>query len=50
MEKVEKFGTLNRIEASHHSRKVGNGVKKPRPQATQPCAWRAGDKLINKVE
>jgi hypothetical protein len=50
LEKVEKLGTLNKIEASHHNRQVGNGAKKPRPQATQPCAWRAGDKLRNKVE
>jgi hypothetical protein len=50
LEKVEKLGTWNRIEANHHSRQVGNGAKRPRTQATQPCAWRARDKLRNKVE
>jgi len=29
---------------------VGNGAKRPRPQATQPIAWRPGNKLRNKVE
>ncbi len=44
MEKVEKLGTWNRIEASHSNRQVGNGAKRLKPQATQPNAWRVGDK------
>ncbi len=50
MEKVEKFGTWNRIKASHSNRQVGNGAKRPRPQVTQPSAWRATNKLKCKVE
>jgi hypothetical protein len=50
LEEVEKLGTWNRIEASHSSRQVGNGANRPRPQTTQPCAWRAGNKLIIKIE
>jgi hypothetical protein len=50
LEKVEKFGTWNIIEASHNNRQVGNGAKRPRPQATQPSAWRPGNKLKSKVE
>lgn len=29
---------------------MGNGARKPRPQATHPSAWRVGNKLISKVE
>jgi hypothetical protein len=50
LEKVENFGTWNKIEASHSNRQVGNGVERPRPQATQPSAWRAGDKLRSKTK
>jgi len=50
LEKVEKLGTWNRIEANHHSRQVGNGAKRPRPQVTQPSAWRATNELKCKVE
>jgi hypothetical protein len=50
LEKVEKFGTLNRIKIDHDSRQVGNGAKRPRPQATQPCAQRTKDKLRNKAK
>jgi hypothetical protein len=50
LEKVEKLGAGNRSEASRSSRQVGNGAERPRPQATQPGAWRAGDKLRSKAE
>jgi len=50
LEKVQKFGTWNRIEASHNNRQMGSGARRPRPEATQPSAWRVGNKLINKVE
>jgi hypothetical protein len=50
LEKVEKFRTWNRIEASHSNRQVGNGVERPRPQITQPGAWRVGNKLKSKIE
>jgi hypothetical protein len=29
---------------------MGNGAKRPRPQATQPSAWRARDKLRSNVK
>jgi hypothetical protein len=44
LEKVEKLGTWNRIETSHSNRQVGDGAKRPKTQATQLGAWRAGDK------
>jgi len=31
LEKVEKLGTWNKIEANHSSKQVGNGAKRPRP-------------------
>jgi hypothetical protein len=50
LEKVENFGTWNKIEASHSNKQVGNGAERPRPQATQPSAWRVGNKLRSKAK
>jgi hypothetical protein len=49
LKKVEKLGTWNKIEANHNNRQVGNGAKRPKPQATQPNAWRDGNKLRSKA-
>jgi hypothetical protein len=50
LEKVEKLRTWNKIEEIHSSKQVGNGAKRPRPQATQLGAWRTKDKLISKAK
>jgi hypothetical protein len=51
LEEIENLGAKDPIvEASHSSRQVGNGAKRPRPQATQLSAWRVGNKLQSKAK